>query len=66
MERIGRNFAQDLGGGWDNWSLVMRRTFIKQFLLCMLEGVFHHPANPQDVGYLANLSWSELITGPTG
>ena len=61
-EHIVHHFAHDLGGGWDEWPQVMRRHFIKRFLLGMLEGAFHHPANPQDVGYLANLSWSELIT----
>ena len=61
-ERIGRHFAHDLGGGWDEWPQVMRRHFIKRFLLGMLESAFHRTANPQDVGYLADLSWSELIT----
>ena len=61
-ECIGRHFAHDLGGGWDEWPQVMRRHFIKRFLLGMLESAFHHPANPQDVGYLADLSWLELIT----
>ena len=28
----------------------------------MLEDDFHHPKNPQDAGYLADLSWSALIT----
>ena len=63
-ERIERRFARDLGGGWEGWTKVMHHHFIKRFLMGMLESTYHHPANTQDVGYLADLSWSDQTIGP--
>ena len=62
MERIKLHFVRDLGSGWDNWPRAQRRNFAKRFLLGMVQDDFYHPKNPQDAGYLADLSWSALLT----
>ena len=62
VERIQLHFSRDLGVGWDQWPHSQRRNLAKRFLTGMIQEDYYHPETPQDVGYLAELNWPELLS----
>ena len=64
VERIKLHFIRDLGAGWDQWPHMQRRNLAKRFQTGMTQEDFYHHKTPQDVGYLAELSWPELLRSP--
>ena len=62
-ERTRLHFIQDLGTSWDQWPRTQRWNLIRKFLGGIHQERYDRLGIYGDEEYLADLSWSELLSG---